>query len=615
MKLNHFWNPKLLVVYQFLICTCHWVQSFERTYLSRKPSFGITPNVHASLRLFSTKSIDNGVELQSDGRVSLSEMLNGNPLNIPRLPIPALSDTLDRYLVSVRPFIKEEKEWCTHQALVKDFVKTVGPDLQKQIEDSDSENAKMSAFPHSFIEKLWFNMYLEGRWALPINNNAAFTLVKVKDFIGRPQLERCAKFTQSWLKFMLKIRSGRFSPSRRPAECVYQFPFQLGTARIPQEGVADILSHAPDSNHIVVLHQNNFYRIPVFDNDKVITVSDLQAKLEKIKAMSETAPKVPFVGIFTSTDRDTWALQRKQLISHSVLNTESLKTIDNAVLVLCIDDEVPVDYDREAALVLHGNNGLNRWFDKHNLICFGDGQVGVTYEHSFSDGATWNKIMNDVWCDAHDMEPPRGSEMLQADTIDSLPQPTLLQWDVPPSVASAAEIVSQQVKEACEAVDVRVLDFQEFGKKGFQKMKASPDPTIQLAFMLAYTRLHPDEPYPAVYEAGSMNNFFHGRTETIRSLSSAAVTFLEAMKDPTVDDESKIQALKDAIAVHSNLGNEARSGNGIDRHLLALRSRDVTHPLFEDKYFKQSKQWLLSTSNVSIGCNRSLTFGPVELHG
>lgn len=31
-------------------------------------------------------------------------------------------------------------------------------------------------YPHSYIEKLWDNMYLEGRWSLPINSNPYLAL-------------------------------------------------------------------------------------------------------------------------------------------------------------------------------------------------------------------------------------------------------------------------------------------------------------------------------------------------------------------------------------------------------------------------------------------------------
>ena len=38
------------------------------------------------------------------------------------------------------------------------------------------KDAAQKGYPHSYIEKLWDDMYLEGRWALPINSNPYLAL-------------------------------------------------------------------------------------------------------------------------------------------------------------------------------------------------------------------------------------------------------------------------------------------------------------------------------------------------------------------------------------------------------------------------------------------------------
>lgn len=44
---------------------------------------------------------------------------------------------------------------------------------RKVVKDDASRSA---GYPHSYVEELWDDMYLEGRWSLPINSNPYIAL-------------------------------------------------------------------------------------------------------------------------------------------------------------------------------------------------------------------------------------------------------------------------------------------------------------------------------------------------------------------------------------------------------------------------------------------------------
>lgn len=50
-------------------------------------------------------------------------------MNIPKLPVPKLKDTLEKYLVTVKPFLNL-KQYNKTKLLVKDFEQGVGAKLQ-----------------------------------------------------------------------------------------------------------------------------------------------------------------------------------------------------------------------------------------------------------------------------------------------------------------------------------------------------------------------------------------------------------------------------------------------------------------------------------------------------
>lgn len=58
--------------------------------------------------------------------------------------------------------------------------------------------------------------------------------------------------------------------------------------------------------------------------------------------------------------------------------------------------------------------------------------------------------------------------------------------------------------------------------------KVSPDSFVQVAFQLAYYRLH-GKPAPT-YETATLRKFDEGRTDTIRSPTSDSKAFVEAME-------------------------------------------------------------------------------------
>ena len=66
-------------------------------------------------------------------------------------------------------------------------------------------------------------------------------------------------------------------------------------------------------------------------------------------------------------------------------------------------------------------------------------------------------------------------------------------------------------------------------------------------------------------------------------------------------EERKLSLFVLALKSHENYAKEVEIGNGIDRHLLGLKSMldvDQSHLLFSDEIFLRSQTWKLSTSSL-----------------
>lgn len=69
---------------------------------------------------------------------------------MPKLPIPSLEESLERYLLSVRPLVNDN-EYNETAAAVADFAEKQGPDLQIELEELNRTKYKDS----SFISEPW----------------------------------------------------------------------------------------------------------------------------------------------------------------------------------------------------------------------------------------------------------------------------------------------------------------------------------------------------------------------------------------------------------------------------------------------------------------------------
>lgn len=112
---------------------------------------------------------------------------------------------------------------------------------------------------------------------------------------------------------------------------------------------------------------------------------------------------------------------------------------------------------------------------------------------------------------------------------------------LPIQLSSTSRANLDQSKHRFAALDachqIKTLVFNDFGKEKIKTFKCSPDAFVQLALQFAYYKMF-GQPC-ATYESGSTRKFYHGRTETIRSCTSAALAFCQAMEGDAEENLGK----------------------------------------------------------------------------
>lgn len=311
---------------------------------------------------------------------------------LPRLPIPELKLTCERYLSAQRPLLIDESYKKT-QDNVNKFRDGVGKQLQKILKDYDNKNKHTS-----YISELWFDKYLRSRSALPLNCNPVLVLNNDDKPEYNDQLIRTTNLIVSSLRFYRALKSEMLHPeifhlnpkksdneriyymlSKLPSKLAYigaylykafpldmsQYPNLFQTTRIPETD-KDRLVDCPTSKHVTVQFKGHFYSFPVLtESNDIVSYSLILENLKFILNDKVESNKFP-IGVLTTLERDKWATIRHELAENG--NDATFKIIDSAIFNVCLDDNnVGNDPYAVTKQFLHGD-GCNRFLLKEVII-------------------------------------------------------------------------------------------------------------------------------------------------------------------------------------------------------------------------------------------------------
>ncbi|CAK8673643.1 unnamed protein product [Clavelina lepadiformis] len=552
-----------------------------------------------------------------------SEILRGRFMahqeSLPSLPVPPLKQTLDKYLKTVRPLVDDEQFKGTEK-IVKSFGEAQG--LGESLQSSLEEHADRK---ENWLSDWWLDCaYLESRASVVIYCSPSVSFPRYNFTGTKGQISQAAKVVAAILNYKVAIDNENLSIDRmgKAPLCMDQYYRILSSCRIPGLNKDSSECYARSwrpPRHILIIHNNHYFELDVYHEDgSPLSAQDLELQLNKIVTSSQEPGKA--IGLLTARDRDSWG-RAYHTLNKDQQNHNSFHSIHRAIFALCLDQESPVVPDDQwrsdlSGRCLHGGgsklNSGNRWNDKTiQMIVDKNGGVGLLYEHSPAEGPPIAAMLDYVYKHCENLGQ-------QHTTSSSLPEPKELLFNIPEEVSKEIEQAGKEIDAMIENLNLTVVEFKEFGKNFIKSQKLSPDSFIQIAFQLAYYRLH--RKAPATYESGSLRQFRLGRTDTIRSCSTTSDEFAKAVVENKFTKSDLAQKLRDAIAAHKHFTIDAINGKGIDRHLLglkltAIKSGKEVPDLFLDDTYKRAMSFNLSTSQVPCQADLSMAFGPAVAEG
>lgn len=539
---------------------------------------------------------------------------------LPTLPVPALQQTCERYIAALEPIVEVEELNHT-KALVEEFQKPggVGEQLQRALE-------KRASNTENWLSEWWVQVaYLDYRLPVVVHSSPGLVLPHMNFNDKQGQIRFAAKLISGVLDFKTMIDNETLPVEylgEKPL-CMNQYYQVLSSCRIPGLKRDSVVNHArssPPPKHVTVVHNCQFFVLDVYNSDgSPLTAEQLCVQLEDICNSSQQTNTEP-VGILTTLDRDSWGKTYANLIKDKT-NKDSVSAIQRSIFTVCLDEAMPQvtnELYRSCAAVqmLHGGgsqwNSGNRWFDKTLQFIIGEnGTCGANYEHAPAEGPPIVALID------HVVEYTKKLELGQS-PAKALPTPQKLYFNITPEIKKDIEEAKRSMNVLAQDLELRVAVFEHFGKNVPKTYKMSPDAFIQMALQLAFYRTYKQS--CATYESASLRMFRLGRTDTIRSASSASAAFVKAFDNPAKQNTEKVELLEKAVKAHRWYTNMAINGQAIDRHLLGLKmlalEEQITLPkIFIDKSYNKALHYLLSTSQVPSKTDCVMCFGPVVPNG
>jgi len=231
----------------------------------------------------------------------------------------------------------------------------------KSIDDSTPDSSWFANFHH--------DMYMNARYPGYIYKNPAGVTRDALFDASQSQVERAAHIICSTLKYAEQVVHETLEPDvfhGIPLDML-QYARMFGNCRVPGKGRDELYEkeNVRDLKHVLVMRGSKMWKLDFRGYDK-FSLGSIQAALDEVMAMDEgECLSAPGVGVLTCDDRDSWYENREKL--KELGNGEVLKTIDDALMVVCldVDGDDSLEGDMRAA---RSGNPRHRWFDKPATI-------------------------------------------------------------------------------------------------------------------------------------------------------------------------------------------------------------------------------------------------------
>lgn len=516
----------------------------------------------------------------------------------PHLPVPALHQSLDRYLGALAPLLSQQQHRLVTEAAAE-FEVHEGATCQAALRSlADQENAD----GRSWLSEAWLSEYLVNRAPLTLSSNVGFRIRPSGHARGITRAaDAIHRFACVHLGHLRGEIPDEISPRGNPLD-MRQWSVLAGGLRHPRP-VQDVFrdgSPTAADREIGILWRGRMLMMPISDeNGLPCSTSALTATLQQLTALppvgDDTFTHLSYLGSDKAADH------LQILLGHPGNATTYQRLTDAMFVVNLLEEPADAECQQERQTFEPGQAWAYKPFTYQ--VSLVEDFLGVHTEHSVVDGVTLRSMIASM----QEVEP----EPTRNDGTPLLLDP--LTWVM--SDDRRDTIANDIAGYRRRADDHRVqLLTCAVAVPIDSRFTVSHDAIQQ--FSLLYAQLHAYGRVRSTYEAVDMREFQAGRTECLRPITTGALALVRALLDGVATAEH----LHEALAAHKSNVIACKTGQGFSRHLFGLQLMadrlGLDPPLFRDESYRALTTDFLSTT--SVGDDRQImrfTFAPTSVGG
>ena len=521
--------------------------------------------------------------------------------SLPQLPIPELVESCDELKKRIRPLV-DEQAFAEFTLALEKFC---APDGQGALlQQALKKWQGLLPNNNSWLRPFWDDAYLTARASLPVSFNYVIELKSQKKSV-------LSQFIVALLNCLNLLRKEALPVEMARSPLSMDTLTSLIYTRIPAR-IRDILYNPPLSAPMtaaVSAHGHWFILSLTDQNGHICTPPALQRGLDEIKRQAALLPPALPVSVITCLERACATTRRDELSAH-LINRINLNSIENALFVICLDENLS---EQDFSKALLAGAAPSRWYDKSLQIISSDKQIGLNLEHSGCDGSLWAYMLSQI-----DQQMPLSDRDEKADGAER-PHFRQLEWVIPDALAEKLKASSDDFSRFRESVLLSRHKIPSLNRAAIKSCRCSPDAFIQI--LLQYAYYQQTGKFRSFYEAVSVRNFYQGRTENIRTCTDQSVAFIQAL-EAGCELEKLRDAFYKASCAHGEEISRSKRALGCERHMTGLRAMHQCHfphtpepALFSTAGFKALTSDVMSTSSVSGPSIEHFFFAPVASDG
>lgn len=217
---------------------------------------------------------------------------------IPALPLPTLTETIERYLKSVRPLASDNEMESTTRCATA-FLKAEGHVLQKRLEEK-VRDPQIENWAHDLYTD---DVYLEDRRPLmPFTNYfAAYPAANQQ----QSPAERAAMISFAAFEYKCLVEKNRLSPETindRPA-CMESYRWLFNACRLPGS-TTDIARKWQSQDYLIAMRNGHFFKILLRIRGECASIAQLSSAFQRVIENADLDSS--WLGVLTTDTRASW---------------------------------------------------------------------------------------------------------------------------------------------------------------------------------------------------------------------------------------------------------------------------------------------------------------------